>query len=417
MKFQAVPAKARRCPRIASMSEHVVIIGGGAIGSSIARYMTRPESQAARPCRVTVLERDFSYARASSALSASSIRQQFSTAINMALSAYGIGVLRDAARELAVPGAPPPDIGLHEGGYLYLATPAGEGVLRDNHALQRASGADVALLAPDELRERFPWLNTEGIALGSLGLSGEGWFDGYSLLQAFRAQARAQGARYVQAEAVGFEIETGAKPARIQRVQLSNEERIEADVVVNAAGPWARHVAAWAGIDLPVVAKRRTVFHVSCPTPLPHCPLLIDPSGIWLRPEGTGFITGFAPPPEQDGDDLPLDEPEHAAFEDFVWPTLAERIPAFEALRVHRAWAGYYEMNAFDCNAIVGPHPDCANLIFANGFSGHGLQQSPAVGRGVAEWIAHGAYQTLDLSPLGWARVLQNRPLLEQCVI
>ncbi len=402
---------------MAAMSEHVVIIGGGAIGSSIARYLTRPEHQAVRPCQVTVLERDFSYARASSALSASSIRQQFSSAVNMAISAYGIGVLRQAATELAVPGESPPAIGLHEGGYLYLATPAGETVLRENHAVQWAAGADVALLAPEALHARFPWLHTDDIALGSLGLSGEGWFDGYSLLQAFRAQARAQGARYVPAEALGFEMGKGRSRASIRRVQLSNGEQLEGEVFVNAAGPWARTVAAWAGIELPVVARRRTVFHVSCPTPLPHCPLLIDPSGIWLRPEGAGFITGFAPPPGQDGDDLPLDEPDHAAFEDFVWPTLAGRIPAFEALRLHRAWAGYYEMNLFDHNAIVGPHPACENLIFANGFSGHGLQQSPAVGRGVAEWIAHGAYQTLDLSPLGWARVLEGRPLIERNVI
>ena len=397
--------------------QHVVIIGGGAVGSSVARYLTRPDLQAVRPCTVTVLERDPSYARASSALSASSIRQQFSTPINLAISQYGITVLRNAARELAVPGEPPPAIGLHEGGYLYLATPAGEGTLRDNHAVQRAAGADVALLAPGELAARFPWLASHDIALGSLGLSGEGWFDGYSLLQAFRAQARAQGARYVVAEAVGFEMRKGLSRTSIQRVQLSNGERVDGDVFVNAAGPWARHVAAWADVDLPVVAKRRTVFHVTCPTPLARCPLLIDPSGIWLRPEGRGFITGFCPPAEQDGDDLPLDEPDHAAFEGFVWPTLAERIPAFEALRLQRAWAGYYEMNLFDHNAIVGPHPACDNLIFANGFSGHGLQQSPAVGRGVAEWIAHGAYQTLDLSPLGWARVLAGEPLQERCVI
>ena len=402
---------------MAAMTKHVVIIGGGAIGSAVARYLTRPEMQAAHPCRVTVLERDPSYARASSALSASSIRQQFSTAINLAISQYGITVLRDAARELAVPGEPPPDLGLHEGGYLYLATPAGEGVLRQNHAVQRAAGADVALLAPDELAARFPWLATGDIALGSLGLTGEGWFDGYSLLQAFRAQARAQGARYLAAEAVGFEMKKGSQRLSIKRVQLSNGEQIEADVVVNAAGPWARHVAAWAGIELPVVAKRRTVFHVSCPQPLPTCPLLIDPSGIWLRPEGSGFLVGFAPPEGEDADDLPLDQPDLAAFEAIVWPTLAARIPAFEALRLQRAWAGYYEMNTFDHNAIVGLHPACANLVFANGFSGHGLQQAPAVGRGVAELIATGGYQTLDLSPLGWARVLHGQPLLERNVI
>ena len=395
------------------MADQVVIIGGGAIGSSVARYLTRPGIQAVRPCTVTVLERDSSYAQASSALSASSIRQQFSTTINIEISRYGIELLRDAARELALPGEPPPDIGLHEGGYLYLATEAGERVLRDNHTVQRAHGADVALLAPGELRVHFPWLDTRGVALGSLGLSGEGWFDGYSLLQAMRAQARAQGARYLQAEAVGFDRAAD----RIDAVRLADGERLRADVVVNAAGPWARRVAAWAGIELPVAARRRTVFHVSCPEPLPRCPLLIDPSGIWLRPEGAGFITGFTPPEAQDDDDLPLDEPDHAAFEDFVWPTLAARIPAFEALRLHRAWAGYYEMNTFDHNAIVGPHPACANLVFANGFSGHGLQQSPAVGRGVAEWIAYGAYRTLDLSPLGWQRVLDGRPLRERNVI
>ena len=390
----------------------IAIIGGGAIGSAIAYYLTQMALQ--QP--VVVVERDPSYAQASSALSASSIRQQFSSPINIAISQFGIGFLRDIGARLQV-GGERPDIGLVEAGYLYLASPAGEAVLRDNHAVQRGMGADVALLSPGQLRERFPWLSTDGVTLGSLGLSGEGWFDGYSLLQAFRAQARAQGARYVPAEAVGFEMASRGSRPSIGRVQLSNGEHVDASVVVNAAGPWARHVAAWAGIALPVVARRRTVFHVSCPVPLPRCPLLIDPSGIWLRPEGAGFITGFAPPPDQDGDDLPLDEPDHAAFEAFVWPTLAARIPAFEALRLHRAWAGYYEMNGFDHNAIVGPHPACDNLIFANGFSGHGLQQSPAVGRGVAEWIAHGGYRTLDLSPLGWARVLENRPLQEQCVI
>ncbi len=388
------------------MTLRVVVIGGGAIGSAVAAHLTAPELQRVRACTVTVVERDFSYARASSALSASSIRQQFSTTINIALSRYGIEVLRTM-----------PEVGLHEGGYLYLASPAGEGVLRANHALQRTEAVDVALLPPEDLRARFPWLATEGLALGSLGLSGEGWFDGFSLLQAWRARARAQGARYVQAEVVGFGHEKGLLSLRIGRVQLSNGEHLEADVVVNAAGPWARQVAAWAGIDLPVRARRRTVFHVSCPTPLPGCPLLIDPSGIWLRPEGRGFITGFAPPEAQDADGLPLDQPELAAFEDFVWPTLAARIPAFEALRLERAWAGYYEMNTFDHNAIVGPHPACDNLLFANGFSGHGLQQSPAVGRGLAEWIVHGGYRTLDLSPLGWARVLAGQPLVERNVI
>ena len=185
---------------------------------------------------------------------------------------------------------------------------------------------------------------------------------------------------------------------------------------VNAGGPWAAAIAGWAGIDLPVVGKRRTVFNLASPAALPGCPLLIDTSGIWLRPEGKGFICGFAPEADNDADFAPL-EPEYDAFDHHIWPTLAERIPGFEALRMQGAWAGYYEMNTFDHNAIVGLHPACDNLVFANGFSGHGLQQCPAVGRGLAEWMLTGGYQSLDLSPLSIERIARNAPLLEKNVI
>ena len=389
----------------------IAIIGGGAIGSAIAYFLT----QMAPEQPVVVVERDPSYARASSALSASSIRQQFSSPINIAISQFGIEFLRDIGRLLQVEDNRP-DIGLVEAGYLYLASPAGEAVLRDNHAVQRGMGADVALLTPGQLRERFPWLSTDGVSLGSLGLSAEGWFDGYCLLQALRRKALSQGVRYVKAEAVGVDTQTSGGVQHIRALRLADGQRLECSAVVNAAGAWARPVAQWLGIDLPVFGKRRTVFHFTCPEALPGCPLLIDPSGIWLRPEGTGFIAGYAPPEDADPDDAPLD-PDHAAFEDHVWPTLAERIPAFEALRLHSTWAGYYEMNAFDHNAILGLHPACDNLYFANGFSGHGLQQCPAVGRGLAELILTGRWQTLDLEPLAFQRLLDNRPLLERNVI
>ena len=153
-----------------------------------------------------------------------------------------------------------------------------------------------------------------------------------------------------------------------------------------------------------------------CPAGLPACPLVIDTSGIWFRPEGDRFICGFSPPEHLDADEPAL-EVEYAAFDDFVWPALAARVPAFEAIRMKGAWAGYYEMNTFDHNAILGLHPGCGNLYFAAGFSGHGLQQSPAVGRGIAELIREGRYRSLDLSELGFDRILENRPLLERNVI
>jgi glycine/D-amino acid oxidase-like deaminating enzyme len=365
---------------------------------------------------VTVIERDFTYAKASSALSASSIRQQFSSGINIRMSQFGIEFFRRIGDHLQVDGQQPA-IGLTEPGYLYLAGLAGEAQLRQNHQVQRAHAVDVQLLAPLELQARFPWLGTDGVALGSLGLSGEGWYDGYSVLQAFRRKAIAQGARYQQATAEGFERE--ATSGRITGVRLRRDagaECLACDVAVDAAGPWAAAVAAWAGIDLPVRARRRSVFSFTCPSRLPNCPLVIDTSGIWFRPEGERFICGFSPPAHLDADEPPL-EVEYDAFDGFIWPALAARVPAFEAIRMAGAWAGYYEMNTFDHNAVLGLHPDCGNLYFAAGFSGHGLQHSPAVGRGIAELIREGRYASLDLSELGFERILQGRPLLERNVI
>jgi glycine/D-amino acid oxidase-like deaminating enzyme len=389
---------------------HVVVVGGGVIGSAIACFTLQETSFRGR---VTVIERDPSYAKASSALSASSIRQQFGTAINVAISGYGIAFLREAAERLAVDGERPV-LGLVEPGYLYLAaTDDGAGTLRGNHRVQLAQGADIALLGPEALRARFPWLAVDDVTLGALGASGEGWFDGYSLLQAFRRKARSLGATYVAAEACGFD-RTGE---RIDAVALTDGSRIDGDVFVDAAGPWAAAVARWAGVDLPVRARRRSVFAFTCPTSLPDCPLVIDPSGLWFRPEGRAqFICGISPDASNDPDDAPL-EVEHALFDNVLWPLLAARVPAFEALRVTGSWAGYYEVNTFDHNGIVGFHPVIRNLVLANGFSGHGMQQSPAVGRGIAELLVHGRYRTLDLSPLAYERIPSGMPLVESNVI
>ena len=391
------------------MSRHIVIIGGGVIGSAIASFTL---ADPAFRGQVSVIERDLSYARASSALSASSIRQQFSTAINIEIGRFGIDFLRDVGAQLEVDGERP-DIGLVEPGYLYLASGAGAAGLEHNHALQRAHGVDVALLDPDALAQRFPWLSTEGIALGSLGVTGEGWFDGYSLMQAFGRKARRLGARYVHGAACGFE----RNATGLSAVVLEDGAVIAGDAFVNAAGPWAAQVAAWAGIALPVRARRRCVFVFTCPTPIAGAPLVIDTSGVYFRPEGQHqFICGVSPQAGDDPDEPPLDV-DHALFEEHIWPSLANRVPAFEALRQTRAWAGYYEINTFDHNGIVGPHPQISNLLFANGFSGHGLQQAPAVGRGVAEWLVHGGYRTLDLAPLAFERIIQQRPIVEHNII
>jgi len=390
----------------------VVVIGGGVMGSALAYWLTRLEPGRA----VTVVERDPTYQHASSALSAASIRQQFSTSINIQISQASIAFLRSAADELQVDGDRP-DIRLREQGYLYLSDAGGAAHLQANHTVQKACGSDVALLQPADLARRYAWLNTSDLALGSLGLSGEGWFDGYTLLTAFARKAKAQGARYVKASVSGFEIEAdgvGAERRRINEVILSDGSRIACSHVVNAAGPWARSVAALAGIELPVHARRRTVYVISCPTAMTPFPLLIDTSGFWIRPDGAKFIAGLSPSDESD--DQPL-EPDYGAFEAKLWPALAHRIPAFEAARLERAWAGYFEMNSFDHNALLGAAGSIDNFLLMNGFSGHGMQQSPVVGRGIAELILEGRFTTLDLSELQFNRIAANRPLREANVI
>ena len=386
-----------RTPDRSGLTYDVVIVGGGVIGSAVAFFLRSQDAG----CRVLVVERDPTYATASSALSASSIRQQFSTPLNIAMSQFGLEFLRGE-----------PTVGLHEGGYLYLASPAGLDILQSNHRVQRAAGADVALLEPALLAERFPWLDTADLAAGSFGLSGEGWFDGYGLLQTFRSRARALGTEFIADEVTGFE----RAGARIHAVRLAAGGSITAGMVVNAAGPGARLVAGMAGIALPVEARPRSVFVLDVPETLTGCPLIIDTTGVWLRPEGSRLICGLSPPEHRDPEcfDLIVD---HGQFEGEIWPALAHRIPSLERLRMVGSWAGHYEMCTWDHNALLGAHPDVSNLLFANGFSGHGMQHSPAAGRGIAELALHGAYRTLDLSELSVTRLTEGRRVIENCII
>ena len=382
----------------------VVIVGGAAMGSAAAYFLA---AAADFDGRVLVLEQDFGYQRCATTLSVASIRHQFSTPENIRMSRFGSAFIADIGGHLAIDGQTP-DVGWHEAGYLFLATEAGQPVLDANHAAQRAEGAQVQLLDRNGLRARFPWLHVDDLAGGSLGLSGEGWLDAYSLMSAFRRKAQSMGAVWRQAHAAALRREG----RRIIAVELADGSRIACGTVINTAGCGAAALARSAGIDLPVQARKRCVFHVRSPARTPGCGLVIDPAGVYFRPEGDGWLCGVAPPEAQDPacEDF---EVTHALFDELIWPALAARVDGFEALRVQRAWAGHYDVNLLDHNMIIGAHPEVDNLLFANGFSGHGLQHSPAVGRALSELVCHGGYRSLDLSRLGWSRVLQQRPLRE----
>lgn len=390
-----------------------VIVGGAAMGSSLAYHLT---ADPAFRGRVLVIEKDPSYRLSASALSAASIRQQFSSPVNIRLSLYGIRFLREIGERLAVADEKP-EIGLRESGYLFLASEAGAAILAENHALQIAEGADIALLDRRALAGRYPWLRVDDLAAGALGLSGEGWFDGWGVLQALRKKARALGAEYRTGRVVGIDKTTDG---RIGTVILADGARIACGVLVDCAGASGRAVAALAGIDIPVFARKRYVFTFTAKDQIADCPLLIDPTGVYVRPEGADFICGVSPAEHEDtawSDDNPaVGDVDFGHFESRVWPALAHRVPAFETIKPGRAWAGPYDVCRLDHNAIVGPTP-VPNFLLCNGFSGHGLQQAPGIGRGLAELILHGRYVSLDLGDLAFARIAAGRPLRERNVV
>jgi glycine/D-amino acid oxidase-like deaminating enzyme len=372
-----------------------IVIGGGIVGSCVAYFLAAHGD-------VVVLEKDPSYQYAATTLSAASFRTQFSLPLNVRMSLFGAAFLEAMAER----------VGLVRRAYLVLAGPKGEATLRANHAMQLAEGAEVALFEHDQLPTQFAWLNSDDLACATLGLNNEGWFDAYSLLRAVRSDAIERGARFLRDEAVAIELTA----SRATAVRTAQGERLTADHVVIAAGPASGRVAALAGIPLPIEPRKRTAFMIRAPLDGSRMPLVFDTSGMWIRPEGEGFICGISPSPDNDphpGDDF---NPDLDLLDDPLWPLLAHRIPALEQLRVQRAWAGHYDQCLLDHNAVIGPIPNIPNLIVASGFSGHGVQHGPATGRAVAELIRFGEYRSLDLTLLGYARVRDNQPMPESVI-
>lgn len=387
----------------------VLVVGGGVMGASAAFWLTGADPS----LRVTVLERDPTYARAATALSVASVRSQFSTQVNVRISRFAIDFIRDFAHYTGPDGGVP-SLGLKENGYLFLAGSAeGAALMEELAAMQRSLGAGTVVLSRAELARRYPWLALDDVAAGSLGPRDEGWFDNMGLLHGLRNAARARGARFATGEVLALT----AEGRRVTGARLAGGGTIAAGQVLLTAGTGVTGLLRTLGEDWPVEHRKRTVFVIDAPEARhPDFPLMIDHTGIYARPEHTAWICATVP--EDDGpcaaDDF---EPDHALWEDAVWPRLYNRSPAFGAAKVIRFWVGHYDFNRLDQNAILGPHPHFDNLFVASGFSGHGLQQAPAVGRGLAEIMLTGAWRTLDLSDLGVARVLAGRPFRERAIV
>jgi glycine/D-amino acid oxidase-like deaminating enzyme len=389
-----------------------LIIGGAVMGSSTAYWLSEnPDYDG----NILVIEPDPTYAQSSTALSEASIRHQFSQPVNIKLSMFATEFFSNFHDCVQVNGEAP-ELPFRETGYLFLATNDGMENLINNHEIQKECGAKVALLSPSEIRKRFPYMKIDDLEGGSLGIKHEGTLDAFSLMQGLKLRARHNGVEYLNNRVVSINIDESKN--LVKEVKLDSGEILSCSRVINCAGPRAKWIAEMAGLELPVEPRIRAAFVFDCREVLggQTLPLTIDPSGVHVRTDPPYFLAGA--PPTDDVEVDPNDfKVRNEEWQENIWPVLAQRIPAFEKIKVISSWAGHYAYNTLDQNAVIGACEKLSNFFFCNGFSGHGFQQSPGVGRGLSELITYGEYRSLDLTELNYDRVLKNEPFLEKAVI
>ena len=393
-----------------AQSYDVILIGGAMYGSSIAWWLSRDP---AFDGSILLVERDLSFEFAATSHTNSCIRQQFSNTTNIQISQFGAEFINNF-QSYFDHDPRVPDIPIQSFGYMYLANTAADAEnLRQSQVVQAQLGAGTRHMTAAEIQAEYPFYNVDDITAGNHNTANEGYFDGGTIFDWCKRVAQEKGAEYVQNEVVTINRQAN----RIHSVTLASGETLSCGLLVNCTGPRGAHTARMAGINLPVEPRKRYSFIFDAEQPLDRdLPLTIDPSGVHMRSEGRYYLAGC--PPDDDAavayDDFNQD---HSIWQEKVWPILAARVPKFEAIKLINSWAGHYDYNTFDQNAIIGPHHEVENFLFANGFSGHGLQQSMAIGRGLAEFITYGAYRSIDLSPFAYKRIAEGNPLVEKAVI
>jgi FAD-dependent oxidoreductase domain-containing protein 1 len=383
----------------------VAIIGGGIIGNACAYFLLREAPGLA----VCLIEPDPSYEFASALRASGGCRVQFTCPENIEMSKYSIDFIRGFEATMATAQQPAP-VDWVEGGYLFIVPPGSAAALERNVRKQQAHGCVVNLMTPPELKQRFPSMRVDDLGAGA-HTPHDGWCDPHGLLWGFRRKAVELGAVYVQARFATAQSAAG----RATSIGLSNGQRVHAEAFVNAAGAWAGEVAARFGMKLPVTPMRRFEHYFSAGAPIEPLPYVKDTARMAFRSEGAGFSGGLVDGNEPRGFNFEVD---HGYFERVVWPAAAHRFPALEAARCHRTWSGLYEVNELDGNPVIGAWTrGLANLYTVAGFSGHGMMHAPAAGRGLAELIVRGRYETIDLTRLGYERVEAGAPYAEEGIL
>jgi len=390
---------------MAARKYDVIVVGGAIMGSSAAYFLKRGDPALS----VCVIEPDPTYELASTVRASGGARRLFSCPENIEMSNFSIDFIRRFDTEMAVAGEPAP-IEWREQGYLFIVGAQDMPLLEANHATQVAHGCQVELLDTAQLAARFPSMRVSDIAGGTLSPR-DGWCDPSSFLQGFRKKARSLGVEYLQDRVV----EIASHGRVVACVTTQSGTTLAASAFVNAAGAWAGSVAALAGMTLPVAPQRRFEHYFSSARPIEPLPYVKDTARLAFRPEGSGYSGGLVDSREPLGFNFDID---HTYFERIVWPALAHRFPQFEATRCHRTWSGLYDMCTLDGNPIIGPWTGgCENFYVTAGFSGHGMMHAPAAGRAMAELIRLGRFETIDLTRLGYDRVLAGTPYAERGIL
>lgn len=384
----------------------MVIIGGAVIGSSIAYNLLNDKFNG----KVLVLEREPTYEHSSTALSVGGIRQQFGTKVNLDIARFSVPFYEQFDELMEIEGERP-HADFRQRGYLFLGRREKWPLMKRLYEFQTSQGMEVRLLKPHEILEIIPHINLEGIVGATFGPR-DGYVDPHGVLSGFVRKAKSLGVQYYNDEAVGIIV----KSNKIEGVKTKKGDRIQTQIVVNAAGPFAREVGKMGGVDIPVDPLRRMVYECIPPKEFDYeVPLTIDITGFYFRTETGGrILTGKSNEDEPIGVNLTW---ERTLFYDEIWPALAYRIPLLDRLRLQGGWAGLYAENRLDHNAILGEHPEVRGFYMAVGFSGHGLQQAPAVGKSLSEAIRLGRYETIDVSCLGMARFETGQLVIEEAVI
>lgn len=387
----------------------VIFIGGSLMASSTAFNLLseRPD------LKILMIEKDPTYKHAATPLALGGIRQQFTERTNIRMAKMSVETFENFGEIMETKTFGKPNIDLRQGGYLFLVNEDKWPTALENAEIQRSEGVDIRLLSVSDLETMLPETDLTGIVGGTV-CPREGVLCPASVLNGYLHKVKEMGVTIINDEVVDIKM-NGDK---IVNVVCKSGDEYSAGAYVNAAGPWANLIGDMIGVEIPIKPLSHDLYVAKMPmeADVGTAYTTLPTETYWYREHKTAdtLICGRTKLDFEFGFNYDVDVP---FFEKAVWPDLAAHMQSLDRLKLINYWRGCYEYNYIDHNAIIGQHPDVPNLYLINGFSGHGMMQAPAAGKGLAEYILHDEYRTLDLSRMNIRRFRENKLIVEKAII